>query len=169
MCPTCGDLFCARCISVHKRLSSTRHHTVEEMSSLTAENPAASCPSFCAAHADEISEVHCSTYGASICLLCTSTDHRQCPKVTKLETKVEETRAALAEMAVTLSAGETELERAISQLDQHLRDTEARGQLTCGWGTFRMPRDFHGLKVFTRRDCPAHLALVGFESELSFS
>ena len=139
------------------------------MSSLTTENPAASCPSFFAAHADEISEVDCSTYGASICLLCASTDHRQCPEVTKLETKVEEARAALAEMAVTLSAGETELERAISQLDQHLQDTEARGQLTCGWGTFRMPRDFHGLKVFTRRDCPAQMALVGFESELFFS
>ena len=39
---------------------------------------------------------------------------------------MEEARAALAEMAVTLSAGETELERAISQLDQHLRDTEKR-------------------------------------------
>ena len=84
----------------------------------------------------EISEVYCSTYGASICLLCASTDHRQCPEVTKLETKVEEARAALAEMAATLSAGETELERAISQLDQHLQDIEARGQLTCGWGTF---------------------------------
>ena len=48
--------------------------------------------------------------------------------MTKLETKVEETRAALAEMAATLSAGETELERAISQLDQHLRDTEKRTQ-----------------------------------------
>ena len=46
--------------------------------------------------------------------------------MTKLETKVEEARAVLAELAVTLSAGETELERAISQMDQHLRDTEKR-------------------------------------------
>jgi len=39
---------------------------------------------------------------------------------------VEEARAVLAELAATLSAGETELERAISQMDQHLRDTEKR-------------------------------------------
>ena len=41
-----------------------------------------------------------------------------------LEEKVEEARAVLAELAAMLSAGETELGTAISQLDQHLRDTE---------------------------------------------
>ena len=169
ICLNCGDLFCTHCVNTHKRMSMSRHHSSEELSSLTAEKLAAIRPSVCAVHANEISEVYCPTHGVSICWLCATTDHRQCPEVTKLETKVEEARAALAEMAATLSAGETELERAISQLDQHLQDTDARGQLTCGWGTFRMPRDFHGLKVFTRRDCPAHLALVGFESELFFS
>ena len=126
MCLHCGDLLCAHCVIIHKRMSMLRHHTVEELSSLTAEKLAASRPSFCTVHTDKTSEVYCPTHGASICLLCATTDHRQCPEVTKLETKVEETRAALAEMAATLSAGETELERAISQLDQHLRDTEKR-------------------------------------------
>ena len=77
--------------------------------------------------------MYCPTHGASICWMCATTDHRQCPEVTKLETKMEEARAALAEMAVTLSAGETELKRAISQLDQHrkwnsqLRRSRQRG------------------------------------------
>ena len=43
-----------------------------------------------------------------------------------LEEKVEEARAVLAELAAMLSAGETELGTAISQLDQHLRETEKR-------------------------------------------
>ena len=126
LCLTCGDLFCAHCVSIHKRMTVSRHHTAEELSSLTAEQLAASRPSFCAVHADKTSEVYCPTHGASICLLCATTDHRQCPEVTKLETKVEEARAVLAELAATLSAGETELKRTISRMDQHLRDTEKR-------------------------------------------
>ena len=35
--------------------------------------------------------------------------------------------------------------------------------------SFWMLRHVHGPKVFTRQVCPAHLAPVGFESELSFS
>ena len=126
VCLTCGDLLCGSCVSSHKRLSSTRNHTAEELSSLTADKLAASRPSFCAVHADEISKAYCPSHGVSICLLCAATDHRQCPEVTKLETKVEEARAVLAELAATLSAGETELEQAISQMDQHLQDTEKR-------------------------------------------
>ena len=132
VCLACGDLLCGHCVSIHKKMSSTQHHTAEELSSLTAEKLAASRPSFCAVHAVETSKIYCPTHGASICLLCATTDHRQCPEVTKLETKVEEPRAALTEMAATLSAGETELERAISQLDQHLRVTEKRTQATIG-------------------------------------
>ena len=126
ICLTCRDLLCANCVTIHKRMSSTEHHTAEELSSVTAVKLAANRPSFCAVHADEISKVYCPTHGASICLLCATTDHRQCPEVTKLETKVEEARSVLAELTATLSAGETELQRAISQMDQHLRDTEKR-------------------------------------------
>ena len=39
---------------------------------------------------------------------------------------MEEARAVLAELAAMLSAGETELGTAISQLDQQLRETEKR-------------------------------------------
>ena len=126
LCLNCNYLLCSNCAAGHKRLPLSRHHTVEELSSLTADKLAASRPSFCAVHADEISKVYCPTHGASICWQCATTKHRQCPEVTTLETKVEEARAVLAELAATLSAGETELERAISQMDQHLRDTEKR-------------------------------------------
>ena len=43
-----------------------------------------------------------------------------------LEDMVDGARAVLAELAAMLSAGETELGTAISQLDQHLRETEKR-------------------------------------------
>ena len=145
LCLNCNDLLCSNCAAGHKRMSVSRHHTVEDLSSLTAEKLARSRPSFCAVHTDEVSKVYCPTHGASICLLCATTDHRQCPEVTTLETKMEEARAALAEMAATLSAGETELKRAISQLDQHLQDTEKRTRAAiaeiCLLYTSPSPRD----------------------------
>ena len=128
MCLTCGDMFCQSCSTVHKKQSATKHHKVENLASLTVENLAANRPATCAVHDDEVSKLFCPTHGVSICMFCVIEDHRQCPDVTKLETVVENAREKLAEMTAMLSAGETELERAISQLDQQLQDLDKRTQ-----------------------------------------
>ena len=126
MCLTCGDMLCKSCTKTHRKLSALKDHSVQSLSSLTVENVAARRPETCAVHSDEISKVYCPTHGASICLLCATTDHRSCPEVTKLETMVEEAREKLSKLAATLSTGETELELAIRELDQHLQETEKR-------------------------------------------
>ena len=95
---------------------------------MTVEKLAANRPATCAVHDDEVSKLFCPTHGVSICLFCATADHRQCPDVTKLETRMEEARAMLSDLASTLSAGETELGEAISQLDQHLQDIDKRTQ-----------------------------------------
>ncbi len=128
LCLTCGDMFCQSCSTVHKKQSVTEHHKVENLTSLTVEELAASRPATCGVHDDRMSEVYCPTHGASICLLCATTTHRQCPEVTNLETRMEQARAELAKLVAMLSAGETELERAISQLDQQLQDLDKRTQ-----------------------------------------
>ena len=128
MCLTCGDMFCQSCSTLHKKQSATKHHQVENLASLTVENLATNRPATCAVHDDEVSKVYCPTHGASICLLCATTDHRQCLEVTKLEKRMEEACANLAELVAMLSAGETELERAISQLDQQLQYLDKRTQ-----------------------------------------
>ena len=126
LCLNCGDLLCSSCVTIHGRMSATRHHTVEALTSLTPEKIAANRPSSCAVHADKTCELFCPTHGVSICHVCATSRHRSCPEVKDLEEKVEEARAVLAELAAMLSAGETELGTAISQLDQHLRETEKR-------------------------------------------
>ena len=128
LCLTCGDMFCQSCSTVHKKQSLSKHHKVENLTSLTVEKLAASRPATCGVHDDKMSEVYCPTHGASICLLCATTTHRQCPEVTNLETRMEQARTELAELVAMLSAGETELERAISQLDQQLQDLDKRTQ-----------------------------------------
>ncbi len=128
MCLNCGDMLCSSCANVHKKLSATKHHKMENLASLTVEKLTANRPATCAVHDDEVSKVYCPNHGVSICLLCATTDHRQCPEVTKLEKRMEEASAKLAELVAMLSAGETELERAISQLDQQLQDLDKRTQ-----------------------------------------
>ena len=128
MCLNCGDMFCQSCSTLHKKQSLSKHHKVENLTSLTAEKLAANRPATCAVHDDKMSEVYCPTHGASICWLCATTTHRQCPEVTNLETRMEEARTMMAKLAATLSAGETELEEAISQLDQQLQDIDKRTQ-----------------------------------------
>ena len=128
MCLTCGDMLCQSCTEAHSKLSVSKHHKVENLASLTAEKLAANRPATCAVHDDEVSKLFCPTHGVSICLFCATADHRQCPEVTKLEKRMEEASAKLAELVAMLSAGETELERAISQLDQQLQDLDKRTQ-----------------------------------------
>ena len=130
LCLNCGDMLCKACKKVHGKLSVSKHHVVEDLSSLTAEKLVANRQLTCEAHPDKTTELYCPTHGASICLLCASSKHRNCPEVKDLEEKEEEARAKLAELAATLSAKGTELERAISRLDQHLQDTEKQMQAT---------------------------------------
>ena len=128
ICLTCGDTFCQSCSTMHKKQSVTEHHKVESLASLTVEKLAANRPATCTFHCEKMSEVYCPTHGASICFLCARTDHRQCPDVMKLEKRMEEVRAELAELTAMLSAEETELDTAMSQLDQYLQDLEKRTQ-----------------------------------------
>ena len=125
LCLNCGDMFCQSCRKVHNKKSLSKHHTVEDLSSLTPDKVAVNRPATCAVHADESCKLFCTTHGVSI-NVCATSRHRSCPEVKDLEEKVEEARAVLAELAAMLSAGETELGTAISQLDQHLRETEKR-------------------------------------------
>ena len=128
LCLTCGDMFCQSCSTVHKKQSLSKHHKLGNLTSLTVQKLAANRPATCGVHDDKMSEVYCPTHGASICLLCATTTHRQCPEVTNLETRMEQARAELAKLVAMLSAGETELEQAISQLDQQLQDLDKRTQ-----------------------------------------
>ncbi|XP_070200616.1 E3 ubiquitin-protein ligase TRIM56-like isoform X2 [Littorina saxatilis] len=126
LCLHCGDTLCKACKRAHGKLSMSKHHRVEDLTSLTAEQLTASRPSTCAAHPEETCKLFCPSHGLSVCLLCASSKHRGCPQLKDLQEKTEEARALLAEMAARLSAGEAEIDRAISELERHLHDTETR-------------------------------------------
>nr|KAG5697120.1 hypothetical protein BaRGS_015255 [Batillaria attramentaria] len=130
ICLNCDDMLCQACVTMHGRLSGTRDHTVEQLKSLTAERLTASRPAPCTTHSNKTSELYCPTHGACICHLCAASKHRACPEVTELEEKVAEAREVLSDLAATLSARESELERAMTKLDQQLIQTEKTTQTT---------------------------------------
>ncbi|XP_070188706.1 E3 ubiquitin-protein ligase TRIM33-like [Littorina saxatilis] len=124
LCLTCGDLFCESCRKIHLKQKVARNHTVEDLTSLTADKVAGSQHAACAVHADKTTELFCPTHGESICQLCATSRHRSCPEVKEMEEKVKDARAVLAELAVTLTEGEARLDKAIQQLDARLAETE---------------------------------------------
>ncbi|XP_070205972.1 E3 ubiquitin-protein ligase TRIM56-like [Littorina saxatilis] len=124
LCLTCGDLFCESCRKLHLKQKVARNHTVEDLTSLTADKVAGSQHAACAVHADKTTELFCPTHGESICQLCATSRHRSCPEVKDMQEKVKDARAVLAELAVTLTEGEARLDKAIQQLDTHMAETE---------------------------------------------
>nr|KAG5698698.1 hypothetical protein BaRGS_022586 [Batillaria attramentaria] len=128
LCLSCSDMLCRSCATAHGRLTATQHHTVEDLTSLTAERLAASRPATCLTHCGEICKLFCTSHGETICHLCATTKHRACPEVTELEEKIQEARRVLVELSATLKAKELDLELAITQLDQELVQTEERTQ-----------------------------------------
>ena len=128
MCLQCGDMFCQACTSLHQKQSLSKHHDVENLTSLTAQKLASTRRKTCATHADKKCELFCSSHGESICHICAASKHRGCQDVKDLEDKVKEARVELAQMVDTLSMGESELNRAIGELDQQLQKAEERAQ-----------------------------------------
>lgn len=128
ICLHCGDTLCATCTVAHGNLKATRHHRVEDLSTMTAERLAANQPASCGAHSDKPSELFCPTHGAAICHLCASSEHRACPQVMLFEKRVEQLREELSSMSDSLKAAEENLQDAIAELDRQLEETEMKTQ-----------------------------------------
>ncbi|XP_076451093.1 uncharacterized protein LOC143286987 isoform X1 [Babylonia areolata] len=124
MCLTCNDMLCQPCKKAHGKLSSTKHHTVEDLSKLTAEKLAANQSSPCSSHPEETARLFCSTHKECICFLCATSKHRNCSEVKEQGEKTEESKALLKQLTTRLTEGEADLNKAIDKLDQHLNDTE---------------------------------------------
>lgn len=129
MCLDCGDMLCCSCTVVHGKLSATSHHTTEDLISLTAERLAARRPVTCSVHTNRPSELYCPVHEKSICLLCATSTHHTCQAfVQDTEKKVKEADALLSELSAALAAGQTKLDKAISQLDHHFKDVQTQAK-----------------------------------------
>ncbi|XP_076436894.1 uncharacterized protein LOC143276281 [Babylonia areolata] len=129
LCTTCGDMFCQACTTLHKKQSVSKHHNVESLTSLSAASLASRKPTTCSAHVHQLAVAYCPAHAVSVCVLCATTDHRQCAVLKKVETRVEESRVLLTRVAATLKAGEEKLDKAIAEVEENIssldRQTDA--------------------------------------------
>ncbi|XP_070205940.1 E3 ubiquitin-protein ligase TRIM45-like [Littorina saxatilis] len=124
ICLNCNDMMCKSCGCQHTNFSATRHHKVEDLSSMTAEELAASQPDHCSVHTSKPCELFCPTHGAAICHLCASAKHRACPDLTELAEAADKSSEELSQMVTSLLTEEQQLEEAVAALERHLEATE---------------------------------------------
>ncbi|KAL8567650.1 hypothetical protein ACOMHN_054462 [Nucella lapillus] len=129
VCLNCKDMLCQTCKKGHGKLSATKHHVVEDLSTLTADKMVASGTLPCSSHPDEVPRLFCPTHAASICLLCASSKHRGCPEVKDLGEKMEESHALLKRLLSTLIEGEAEFDEALNGLDEHLATVQRKAEV----------------------------------------
>ncbi|XP_076436487.1 protein meiotic P26-like [Babylonia areolata] len=143
LCLHCHDFLCSSCTAMHGRLSSTRHHAVESLASLTAEQLVANYSSPCQGHPSERSQLYCSTHQESICWLCSSTKHRNCPEVKDLKETASETQEVFSGLVETLSAQETKLNEAVQELDDFIQETDSQMEAALA----KLDKTFDGLEA----------------------
>ncbi|XP_070206247.1 E3 ubiquitin-protein ligase TRIM45-like [Littorina saxatilis] len=124
ICLTCNDMMCTSCRQAHAMFSMSRQHKIEKLSSMTAEELAASQPDHCSVHTSKPCELFCPTHGAAICHLCASAKHRACPDLTELAEAADKSREELSQIVTSLLTEEQQLEEAVAALERHLEATE---------------------------------------------
>jgi hypothetical protein len=68
----------------------------------------------------------CPAHGVSVCVVCASTTHRQCPHVVSVQARQQEALAELEQLSVTLQDGERALDPPLQQLEDHVKLTMQR-------------------------------------------
>ncbi|XP_025114190.1 E3 ubiquitin-protein ligase TRIM56-like [Pomacea canaliculata] len=129
ICLQCRDMLCPACTKGHKKLSATRGHDVESLSTVTAKQLATSRPTPCADHVDQQAGLFCTHHGVAICATCAIAKHRACPDVKDLASEVQSAEEVINGLVDTLIAAETKMEQSIDHLNLFLKESDSCQQL----------------------------------------
>ncbi|XP_071083287.1 protein wech-like [Haliotis cracherodii] len=85
-CSVCDDALCERCIRVHRRIPSTRHHDVVDLSGETKVRVKRKV--MCKIHKDENIKYICKDCKTAVCQTCCTIHHRKCDLVVEIESEI---------------------------------------------------------------------------------
>ncbi|XP_070206144.1 E3 ubiquitin-protein ligase Midline-1-like [Littorina saxatilis] len=108
-CLQCDFKLCEDCTRKHKKVPVTRKHVIEDLNKLSPQRLAQINRATCNMHDDRPAEVYCSTHRELICMLCATTNHRNCAEVKAITEVATEKRIELEQQAQRLRAIETAL------------------------------------------------------------
>ncbi|XP_048255045.1 protein wech-like [Haliotis rufescens] len=90
-CSVCDDALCERCLRVHKRIPSTNHHDVVDLSGETKVKRKVMCK----VHKDENIKYICKDCKTAVCQICCTIHHRKCDLVVEIESEIPATKTEL--------------------------------------------------------------------------
>ncbi|XP_071091573.1 protein wech-like [Haliotis cracherodii] len=85
-CSVCDDALCERCIRMHKRIPSSRHHDVVDLSGETKVKVKRKV--MCNVHKDENIKYICKDCKTAVCQTCCTIHHRKCDLVVEIESEI---------------------------------------------------------------------------------
>ncbi|XP_076434710.1 E3 ubiquitin-protein ligase TRIM56-like isoform X2 [Babylonia areolata] len=94
-CLQCNIKLCKPCAKGHTKIPYLQSHVVEDLNTLTVQQLAGTCRTYCKNHPDRLAELFCSSHEVLICMLCFPTNHRDCPEVKAIADIAQQKRAEL--------------------------------------------------------------------------
>ncbi|PVD22024.1 hypothetical protein C0Q70_17827 [Pomacea canaliculata] len=128
ICLQCQDMLCSTCTKAHRKLSATRSHDVESVSTVTPERLAASRPALCADHGDKHAEYFCREHRLAVCSACKANKHKVCRGTNYLDDEMQSAQNSLKDLTKILVKAEQKLEQAIGQVTSRLQEVDVSEQ-----------------------------------------
>ncbi|XP_067651000.1 tripartite motif-containing protein 3-like [Haliotis asinina] len=123
-CYVCDEAMCVRCVRVHNRMPSTRHHDVTDLSGEVKVKRRRMV--MCKEHKDERVKLLCKDCRKAVCYACCAIYHRQCVSVVSLESEIQAMKAALTRATGNLSQRREKLTKEIETKKCRLEDETFR-------------------------------------------
>ncbi|PVD22022.1 hypothetical protein C0Q70_17825 [Pomacea canaliculata] len=124
ICMQCLDMMCSSCANIHKKMSISRSHDVESVSTVTPERLAASRPALCADHGDKHAEFFCTNHSLAVCASCSSKKHKTCSRVCLLDDIKLSNKNTLDDLMKVLVEAENQTENALIHLDACFKEVD---------------------------------------------
>ncbi|XP_046558921.1 uncharacterized protein LOC124267967 [Haliotis rubra] len=110
-CYVCDDALCGRCVRIHNRIPSARHHDVTDLSGEVKVKRRRMV--MCKEHKDESVKLLCKDCGKAVCQTCCTIYHRQCVSVVSLESEMQAMKTALTRATGNLSQRKEKINKEI--------------------------------------------------------
>ncbi|XP_048253357.1 tripartite motif-containing protein 2-like [Haliotis rufescens] len=123
-CYVCDDALCGRCIRVHNRIPSSRHHDVTVLSREVKVKRRRTV--MCKEHTDESIKLLCKDCKKAVCQTCCTIYHRKCESVVSLGVEIRAMKAVLTRATGNLSRRKDEISKEIETKKSKLEDETCR-------------------------------------------
>ncbi|XP_048253359.1 E3 ubiquitin-protein ligase TRIM71-like [Haliotis rufescens] len=123
-CYVCDDALCGRCVRVHNRIPSSRHHDVTVLSREVKVKRRRMV--MCKEHTDESIKLLCKDCKKAVCQTCCTIYHRKCESVVSLGVEIRAMKAVLTRATGNLSRRRDEISKEIEAKKSKLEDETCR-------------------------------------------